>query len=139
MHPKEALYRARSVSQILIAALYIIEVTDPAEIGEVLRNLQFTVPQRNGQCACTGFPELDWYRGKERLALTSIQHGHGLRWGGIPGDIQFTPESKAWITNWLVKHGVSFDEIKMGCGGPRFAAKLQSVSGSHEQRSGSQH
>ena len=44
----------------------------------------------------------------------------------------------AWITNWLVKHGVSFDEIKKGCGGPRFGVKLQSVSGSSKQRSESQ-
>jgi len=56
----------------------LFEVTDPAEIKTVLMHLDFT--GRTSPCECCGFPGIDWYRGKERIALTAMQHRKAMRW-----------------------------------------------------------
>ena len=71
----------------------------------------FQSGQERSLCACSGYPGMDWYRGKQRIALTSIQHGRAVRWEGFQGDAQLTQESGAWLVRWLVQHEV--DEGKM--------------------------
>ena len=93
----------------------LFEVTDPAEIKAVFEHLKFT--GTTGSCACCGFPGIDWYHGHERLALTAVQHGLAIRFGGL--DWCLSKESRDWLTHWLVTHGVNTEEIAGGCGGPR--------------------
>jgi hypothetical protein len=93
----------------------LFEVTDPSEIKAVLANIEFTGTQF--PCNCCGFPGIDWYRGKERLALTAVQHGKAIRWRYA--DLRLSEKSREWIVRWLVGHGVNEKEIEGGCGGPR--------------------
>jgi tetratricopeptide (TPR) repeat protein len=93
----------------------LFEVTDPSEIEAVVTNLTFAGSQ--SPCNCCGFPGIDWYRGEERVALTAIQHGKAVRWGG--SDLRLSETSRQWLTHWLVGHGVKEEEIEGGCGGPR--------------------
>ncbi|MCX7424878.1 MAG: tetratricopeptide repeat protein [Planctomycetia bacterium] len=97
----------------------LFEVSEPSEIREVLDNLAFDESQKKGHCNCCGFPGIDFYAGNERLALTAVQHGKAIRWNACPGDIGLTGESKQWLVEWLVRHGVQEAEIEGGCGGPR--------------------
>jgi uncharacterized protein (UPF0248 family) len=89
----------------------VFELTAAAEIKEVLEKLQFEKRQEISVCPCSGFPRLEWYQGKKRVAVTSIQHGRAVRWKGFLGDAQLTEQSAAWLVSWLSGHGV--DENKM--------------------------
>ena len=70
-----------------------------------------------GGCLCCGWPGIDWYKGRKRLALTSVQHGHGIRWKEFGtqyfgplrgyGDIPLTNESAIWLIEWLGSHGIT--------------------------------
>jgi hypothetical protein len=93
----------------------LFEVTDPSEIKAVLKNLEFV--SRGFPCMCCGFPGIDWYQGKQRIALTAVQHGQAIRMEG--SDWRLSDESRVWLTRWLTAHGVNKEEIQQGCGGPR--------------------
>jgi tetratricopeptide (TPR) repeat protein len=95
----------------------LFEVTEPSEIKAVLMNVKFT--GCSSPCNCCGFPGIDWYVGKKRLALTAVQHGNAIRWKGCPADINLTEGSKQWLVEWMVRHGVQKTDIEHGCGGPR--------------------
>ena len=84
----------------------LFEVSDPVELREVRELLVFQPDQTNDECMCCGYPRVDWYRGQERLALTSIQHGLTLRWKGFPGDAWLTEASSSRLVEWLARHGV---------------------------------
>ena len=69
-----------------------------------------------GSCGCCGYPGIDWYRGRKRVALTSVQHGKNLRWNGFSTtrvlgytvgyvDAPLLTNSSTWLTNWLSAHG----------------------------------
>lgn len=96
-------------------------VTDPTELKSIRQHLQF-VPFTNalvGACMCCGYPGLDWYKGSKRLALTAVQHGHGIRWREFGtsysgpfrhyGDVPLTIDSSIWLIEWLRGHGVTND------------------------------
>lgn len=85
----------------------------------MLETLTFAGSQREGHCACCGFPGIDFYVGNERVALTAVQHGQAIRWKECPGDIRLTRDAKQWLVEWLVRHEVAQTEIEGGCGGPR--------------------
>ena len=36
--------------------------------------------QTLGSCPCNGYPRIDWYQGKARIATVSVQHGQAIRW-----------------------------------------------------------
>jgi hypothetical protein len=93
----------------------LFQVTSPSEIRTVREHLKFV--GTTSPCNCCGFPGIDWYKGKERIALTAVQHGKALRWGR--DDLRLSAESCKWLTHWLVSHGVKEQEIEGGCGGPR--------------------
>jgi hypothetical protein len=87
-------------------------ITDPAEIREVSENLRFQPQQSTPSCDCVGYPGLDWYRGHECIAATSVQHCRALRWKDFPTDAVLTPESGAWLKKWLVGHGVKEEALQ---------------------------
>lgn len=93
-------------------AAVLFEVAAADGVNELRENLQFESGQTRSVCPCTGYPRVDWYRGKRRIATTSIQHGRAIRWKGFQGDAQLTEESRAWLVQWLVDNGVQ--EEKMG-------------------------
>lgn len=102
----------------------LFEVVNPSEVAEVRAHMDFSY-YGGGRCACCGFPGIDWYQGKERLALTAVQHGKAIRWKG--GDECLTEDSREWIVEWLVAHGVNVKEIEGGCGGPRKGLRRQAA------------
>lgn len=97
----------------------LFAVSDAGEIGMVFDHIKF-IPLTNelaGSCLCCGYPGIDWYKGKKRLALTSVQHGHSIRWKDfgtsyygpirVYGDIPLTTESAIWVLDWMRGHGVT--------------------------------
>jgi hypothetical protein len=84
----------------------LFAINKPAEIRQVVENLRFQSAQTTPSCVCIGYPEIDWCRGKERIAATSVQHCRAIRWKGFPSDAVLTPESQAWLKKWLIEHGV---------------------------------
>ena len=89
----------------------LFEVSGRGEIAEVCEHLHIIDGVPSGECMCCGYPGIDWYRGRARIALTSVQHGFALRWNGFPGDAHFTEESARWLRQWFDRHG--FNEKKL--------------------------
>ena len=56
---------------------------------------------------CCGHPGIDWWKGGERLALTSMQHGQALRWNTFSDDYPFTAESAEALARWFEERGIS--------------------------------
>ena len=84
-------------------------VDDPAEVKAFTAMVRFTEEHGFGHCLCCGFPGIDWWKGNRKLALTSVQHGDGLRWSGFSDDYRFTPESAAALAAWFRSRGLPFD------------------------------
>lgn len=78
--------------------LYVVD--DPTEVHRIAEKLQFQEEQTREVCMCCGSPGLDWYRGEELVATTSVQHGKALRFGDLPGDVAFTDDAVAWYSTW---------------------------------------
>ena len=89
----------------------LFEVAKPDEIRQFAENLVFQKEQALGLCPCNGYPRVDWYQGKKRLATVSIQHGQAIRWKGFQADAKLTSTSSRWLVQWLSDHGV--DAVKM--------------------------
>jgi hypothetical protein len=53
----------------------LFEVSKPDEVRGFAEHLAFQQGQIFAMCPCNGYPRVDWYRGKDRLATVSIQHG----------------------------------------------------------------
>ena len=98
-------------------------VTDSVEIEAVRNNIRFPEDTPIDHCMCCGWPNITWYRGNKKLAMTSVQHGHAIRWHRFSqcrllgfqigyGDADLTGESQAWLKEWLESHGISREEIK---------------------------
>ncbi len=94
-------------------AAVLFEITSPGGIQELRDNLEFKSGQERSVCACPGYPRVDWYRGKECIAITSIQHGRAVRWEGFQGDARLTDNSSAWLVRWLVNHEVDEDKMRL--------------------------
>ena len=92
----------------------LLEITDPEAVGDFNRHLEFKAHQPWNCCMCCGYPGIDWYRGRKRIALTSVQHGRAMRWDGFPGDAALTEPSSAWLVDWFLMHGIAgqYDEFK---------------------------
>jgi hypothetical protein len=58
---------------------------------------------------CCGYPGIDWWKGGEPVALTSVQHSLALRWGFFSDDYPFTEESAKALVQWLKDRGISAD------------------------------
>jgi hypothetical protein len=92
-------------------AKVLVEVSKPDEIRQFAENIEFQKGQTLGCCPCNGYPRVDWYQGKQRLATVSIQHGQAIRWKGFQADAKLTSTSSRWLVQWLTDHGV--DAVKM--------------------------
>jgi hypothetical protein len=90
----------------------LFEVTEPAEIAEVLENLHVAAERPSDGCMCCGYPGIDWYRGRKRIALTSVQHLFRLRWRGFSGDACLTDESAQWLHRWFTIHGMDDNRLR---------------------------
>jgi hypothetical protein len=82
----------------------IFTITNREEIVRFNAMIQFKTNQTINACMCCGFPGIDWYRGKYRLALTALQHGGALRWKDFPGDAVLTKQSSHQLSQWLLDH-----------------------------------
>ncbi len=86
------------------------EVTDREEIKQVFDHLKFEPQMAPNDCMCCGHPGIDWYKGKERVALTAWKHGYGIVSNGIVATL--TPESRDWLKAWLLKHNLKEGQIE---------------------------
>lgn len=89
----------------------LFELTTPDEIKQFAEQLVIEKGQTLGMCPCSGYPRVDWYRGKERLATVSIQHCQAIRWKGFQADAKLTSKFGRWLQKWLAEKGV--DPVKM--------------------------
>jgi hypothetical protein len=87
----------------------LFEVTDPAEIREVYDNIQFEENQSRRNCACWGWPVIDWYEKDNRLAMTAVKHGKAIRWAQMSYDLELTETSQQWLKAWMAKKDVDLD------------------------------
>lgn len=86
----------------------LFEVTDEAKVAEVREHLQFLAQTAFPRRFCGDYPEIDWYRGDERLACMRLrQYDRSLEWIESNGIAMLTPESWQWIVQWLAKNDVS--------------------------------
>ncbi len=81
----------------------VYDITDQAKVAEVREHIQFLAQPPIPPCFCYGYPEIDWYRGDERLMRTTLKHNQSLEWPEIVGSAMLTPESSLWIVEWLAK------------------------------------
>ena len=86
-----------------------VVITNAAEIAAFTAMIRFEDGPGGGQCMCCGYPGIDWWKGGERVALTSVQHGLALRWGFFSDDYPFTEESAKALVQWLKDRGISAD------------------------------
>jgi hypothetical protein len=89
----------------------LFEISKPDEVREFAERLEFHTGQTLATCPCNGYPRVDWYQGKDRIATVSIQHCQAVRWKGFGADAKLTSRSSRWLTQWLTDHGV--DTVKM--------------------------
>jgi hypothetical protein len=90
----------------------LFELSKPDEIKQLAEQLVFEKGQTLDVCYCNGYPRVDWYRGKERLATVSIQHCKAVRWKGFQADGKLTSKSGQWLKQWLVEKGVDQEKMK---------------------------
>ena len=84
--------------------MILIELTTPKDIANFNQSIQFVKKALyRGDCMCCGHPGIDWYRGKEKIALTAIRHGQMLSWKGFPFDVRFTKKSTKQLAAWFIE------------------------------------
>ena len=82
-------------------------VTNAADVAAFTAMIRFEDgPSTGACCMCCGHPGIDWWKGGERLALTSVQHGKGLRWRTFSDDYPFTAESASALSRWFEARGI---------------------------------
>lgn len=86
----------------------IAVVTNAAEVAAFTAMIRFedAAPAVGGQCMCCGHPGIDWWKGDERVALTSVQHGRALRWKTFSDDYPFTAEAAGALARWFEERGI---------------------------------
>jgi hypothetical protein len=98
----------------------LLTVSDPQSLKDIKEHIVFrnhTIKHSYDEsCMCCGYPGLDWYKGNHRIVLSSVQHGHAIRWKGFTslrlfylfkvfyGDAPLTEESAQWLNQWLKEH-----------------------------------
>lgn len=82
-------------------------VTNAAEVAAFTAMIRFEDGPSGGvSCACCGHPGIDWWKGGERVALTSVQHGEALRWHTFTDDYPFTKESAEALARWFEERAI---------------------------------
>ena len=90
----------------------LLEVSKPDEVRQFAENLEFQKGQILSTCPCNGYPRVDWFQGKRRLATVSIQHCQTIRWRGFGADAKLTSKSSQWLRQWLTDRGVDVEKKK---------------------------
>ena len=88
----------------------IYETRDAREIKKVYDNINFKIEELNSDCMCCGYPGIDWYKGKKRIALTALKHGEQLKGSGYN---KLTKKSQKWLKAWLAKRGVKTEAPRL--------------------------
>jgi hypothetical protein len=83
-----------------------LEIVDPKSIAEFNSNIRFKRSLSGGQCACQGFPGIDWYLNGERIVYTGLQHKERVRWSRCSYDMPLTDASAAWLETYLTIRNV---------------------------------
>jgi Leucine-rich repeat (LRR) protein len=85
----------------------LFETQDVAEINQLLGGIQIVEDRSGFHCMCCGDPSLEFFEGDKLLLTLGFHHGQGLRWvDGWPGDAALSPESAAFIVDWLARRNV---------------------------------
>jgi hypothetical protein len=92
--------------RVVDSDVIIYETRDAQEIKEVYDNIDFKIEEYNSDCMCCGYPGIDWYKGKKRIALTALKHGKQLKGSGYN---KLTQKSSKWLCAWLIKHGAKIE------------------------------
>lgn len=79
------------------------EFDDPCEIGDFVESIRFSVFQEKDECACPGWPAIDFYRNGERIFVAAIKHKHALYTELRPYDISFTAKSRKFFENLVAE------------------------------------
>lgn len=96
--PEEDIDRQRTIAVL----------TNAAEVAAFTAMIRFEdAPSDGSYCMCCGHPGIDWWKGDERVALTSVQHGRALRWKTFSADYPFTAESAEALARWFEERGIS--------------------------------
>jgi hypothetical protein len=96
-------------AEMLKQPVYFV-VTNVTEISRVVEHMDFEPMLKYNPCLCCGHPGIDWFKGEQRLAITTWKHGYGiLMEDGFVGYL--TTDSKNWLRTWLQSHGLK--EIDM--------------------------
>ncbi len=72
-------------------------ITEPSEIEEFIKSIEFSVFQEKGACSCLGWPGIDFYCGTERIMVTSVQHNKALRTPIAQYDLELSRKSKKFM------------------------------------------
>lgn len=96
--------------EMLLQTVYY-STTNALEISQVIEHTDFRPTLDYNPCMCCGQPGIDWFKGDERLAITTWKHGYGiLMEDGFVG--MLTQDSKQWLNKWLLDHGVTEEQMK---------------------------
>jgi hypothetical protein len=90
----------------------LCEIKDCEEIKKFIENLNIENYQTSAGCGCCGWPGIDFYKGKKRIALTSIKHGGVIWWRKLPSEANLTKGTREWLRKWCVDHGVPEAKLK---------------------------
>lgn len=75
----------------------LMTITEPTEIKEFIKSVEFSVFQEKGVCDCYGWPGIDFYCGNERIMVTSVQHNIALRTPIAQYDLKLNRKSKKFM------------------------------------------
>jgi hypothetical protein len=92
-------------------ALFTLSNAD--DIKQLAEGLEFQSGQTLGGCPCNGYPRVDWFQGKQRIATIAVQHCKAIRWKGFQADAKLTSRSGEWLQQWLTEHGVDPAKMKL--------------------------
>lgn len=75
----------------------LMTITEPNEVKEFINSIKFSIFQEQGSCGCHGWPGIDFYRGTERIMVTSVQHNRWLRTPIAHYDVKLSRESRKFM------------------------------------------
>lgn len=91
----------------------LFELKEPKEIDEWIDRLDVLVPQGRGwNCFCWGNPQIDLYRGSEKIATISVHHTRNLRTPWWKSDVELTAESRRYLMDFLLRHGLKENDLR---------------------------
>ncbi len=90
----------------------LFEIKDPKEIQLFAENFNLYNYQLYSSCDCRGWPVIDFYKGKERIARIAIKHCGAVWWKKLPSEADLTRGTKKWLKTWFIEHGIPASRLK---------------------------